>query len=446
MMTEFEEPESLRSTRATTTARALARRLALGFVALALALLLAPWQQSVAGHGRVIARAALERPQPIEAPIEGRVAAWLVGEGQRVAAGDPIVRLSDNDPEIVERLGREREAVRGRIDATRLALALTEQRIDALRAARGAAVDAARARAEMAVEREAAARQAVDAARAELTAAELNLARTRELAGDGLASARARELALLSEQTARAGLGRAEASLAAARAEVKALRSERTRTDADGGAGIDAAEAGLQTLRGELARAEQELARVEVRLARQGAMVVTAPRAGTVLRLAAGQGGELVKAGDPLAQLVPDTDDRAVELWVRGMDAPLIAEGRHVRLQFEGWPAVQFVGWPSAAVGTFGGVVALVDATDDGRGKFRIVVVPDPAGEAADRWPEPRYLRQGVRANGWILLDEVSLGFELWRQFNGFPPVVAPHADKEGPTALGRREDDEEDA
>ena len=37
---------------------------------------------------------------------------------------------------------------------------------------------------------------------------------------------------------------------------------------------------------------------------------------------------------------------------------------------------------------------------------------------------EHRYLRQGVRANGWILLDQVSLGFEIWRQFNGFPPAT----------------------
>ena len=29
-------------------------------------------------------------------------------------------------------------------------------------------------------------------------------------------------------------------------------------------------------------------------------------------------------------------------------------------------------------------------------------------------------------ANGWVLLDVVSLGYELWRQFNGFPPVLAP--------------------
>jgi hypothetical protein len=67
--------------------------------------------------------------------------------------------------------------------------------------------------------------------------------------------------------------------------------------------------------------------------------------------------------------------------------------------------------------------VAFVDATDDGRGDFRIVVVPDPEDGP---WPAASYLRQGVLAKGWILLDRVRLGFEVWRQFNGFPPTTAP--------------------
>jgi hypothetical protein len=25
----------------------------------------------------------------------------------------------------------------------------------------------------------------------------------------------------------------------------------------------------------------------------------------------------------------------------------------------------------------------------------------------------------------WLLLDRVSIGFELWRRFNAFPPVMA---------------------
>ena len=34
-------------------------------------------------------------------------------------------------------------------------------------------------------------------------------------------------------------------------------------------------------------------------------------------------------------------------------------------------------------------------------------------------------MRQGVRANGWVMLSRVRLGYEIWRQLNGFPPVLA---------------------
>jgi hypothetical protein len=136
----------------------------------------------------------------------------------------------------------------------------------------------------------------------------------------------------------------------------------------------------------------------------------------------------LIRAGEPLLTHVPETRDRAVALKVEGNNASLIVPGRKVRLQFEGWPAVQFVGWPSVAVGTFGGKVAFVDAVDDGHGDFRIVVIPDKADKP---WPSATYLRQGVLVHGWVLLEVVPLSFELWRQFNGFPPSLA-RAPEEG--------------
>ena len=148
--------------------------------------------------------------------------------------------------------------------------------------------------------------------------------------------------------------------------------------------------------------------------------------------------------------VIPNTDARFVEAWIDGMDMPLVAPrhvdpdgtavpGSRVRLQFEGWPAIQFVGWPSVAVGTFGGEVVSVDATDDGQGRFRIVVAADAADEP---WPGPRFLRQGVRAKAWVLLRTVPLWQEAWRQLNGFPPVVA---DKEpGAKADGAKKKDDD--
>lgn len=173
--------------------------------------------------------------------------------------------------------------------------------------------------------------------------------------------------------------------------------------------------------RSDVENIKAELARIDIKLSRQHSQRVTAPITGTILRRHAGQESVIVKAGDIIAELVPNTNSRAVEMWVDGNDIPLINVGDTVRLQFEGWPGIQFSGWPSVAIGTFGGVVSVIDAADDGHGQFRLLVTPSKD----EPWPEARYLRQGVRANGWVLLGQVQLWFELWRRFNGFPPSQA---------------------
>lgn len=168
----------------------------------------------------------------------------------------------------------------------------------------------------------------------------------------------------------------------------------------------------------DISNTQVELANINVRISRQETQLIKSPRKGVILRRMAGQESVFVKVGSILATLVPDTESRAVELWVSGNDVPLIEVGQAVRLQFEGWPAVQFTGWPSVAIGTFGGRVGVVDAaTANQQGLYRVLIIPDPN----EKWPPARYLRQGVRVNGWILLSQVRLGFELWRRFNGFP-------------------------
>jgi hypothetical protein len=132
--------------------------------------------------------------------------------------------------------------------------------------------------------------------------------------------------------------------------------------------------------------------------------------------------------------LVPTTRERAAEVYISGNDMPLISDGASVRLQFEGWPALQFSGWPQVAVGTFPGRVTVLDASDDGQGRFRVLVVPEQQSD----WPEARFLRQGVRVNAWVQLGRVSLGYELWRLFNGFPASLpeAPSSGAKGASGL----------
>ncbi len=168
------------------------------------------------------------------------------------------------------------------------------------------------------------------------------------------------------------------------------------------------------------ANAFANLTQADSRVSRQQTQIINAPMDGTIVRITLGTSSVLVEQGQVVAIFVPRSNQPAVEIFIRGNDLPLVHEGRKVRLQFEGWPAVQFSGWPSIAVGTFGGVVAMLDQMATPEGLFRVIVVPDP-GEA---WPENRFIRQGTRVNGWILLNQVSLGYEMWRQFNGFPPTM----------------------
>jgi membrane fusion protein, adhesin transport system len=411
--------------------RTLARVLLALWALAVLVLALTPWQQTAQGAGRVIAYVPEERQQNLEAPIEGRVLRWHVREGSRVKQGDPIVELSDNDPEILTRLRSEREAVEARLDSARARAQALASRIGALEASRDNALAAAESRVVMAAQRVVAAEQAVTLAQAHLRAAQLNVDRQKALAAGGLTSRRQLELTELEVTRSETELERARVALAAAKSERVALDSDRLKVDTDANAAIDDAHASRAAAEAEVANASAELARIEVRLARQAAQSVVAPRSGSVFRIIAnGHTGEIVKAGDVLATLVPDTSDRAVELWVSGNELPLLREGGEARVQFEGWPALQFSGWPSVAVGSFAGRVSLVDAADDGAGKFRVLIVPTPEAP----WPEPIYLRQGVRALGWIQLGTVRVGYELWRQFNGFPPTL-PSAPNGAPNA-----------
>lgn len=168
------------------------------------------------------------------------------------------------------------------------------------------------------------------------------------------------------------------------------------------------------------AQALANYTQMQSRLSRQQSQLVLAPTDGTIVRLLVGTSSVVVNQGQVVAIFAPKSKNLSAHIFIRGNDLPLVYEGRKVRLQFEGWPAVQFSGWPSVAVGTFGGVVSSVDQSATPEGLFRVIILPDKG----EKWPESRFIRQGSRVNGWILLNRVALGYELWRQFNGFPPAL----------------------
>ncbi|EOQ90061.1 biotin-lipoyl-like domain protein [Leptospira yanagawae serovar Saopaulo str. Sao Paulo = ATCC 700523] len=400
-------------------AQSLAYILTVIFFLSVLILLYVPWQQTTMGFGRVVAYAPLDRQQVIESPISGRVVKWHVHEGTRVKKGDPIIDISDNDPNFISRIREERNALLQRLEAARTREDNIRSRILSLRSSMGSAVSAADSRRMMAKDRVRASEQAVDAAKAALKTANLNLDRQKQLWEKGLTSKRTLELAELDHTNAETGLDRARAAYDAAVKEERALNSDTGKVQQDAEASINDAKASLASAQSEVARVLEDLPKLEARLSRQENQEIFAPRDGIIMRILVNPDTQQLKEGDGVAILVPDAEDKAVELFISGNDIPLVGEGRKVRLQFQGYPVLQISGWPETAVGTFGGVVKLVDITDNGSGNFRVLVIPDRDDR---QWPSSRYLRQGVRAKGWIFLNRVSVGYELWRRFNDFPP------------------------
>lgn len=451
-------------------------------------LLFVPWNQFITGSGRAIAFNPVRRPQFIVAPIEGRVRQWFVVEGDRVKAGQRIVELVDNDPNLILRLEEELMAVQQRLAAAENRVTEITMRLQSLELSRLAQLNTARANTLAAENR-------VEEARAMLFAAEEQVKVTTFEYEVQKSLFRSKQ----GELTSEVELRRAEFQMNQAKALIKArtealqamskilegTREVEKRTDEDTKAAIAGERAILESARGDVAVIQQQLAQTQARLARQRAQDINAPVDGTIFRLLANaeQGGVLVRPGERLAILVPDVPEInspldavpplsgalavlalpatpgevvtaelfcisqsrwpepadaypgiVVELNIDGNDQPLVKRGDKVRLQFEGWPAVQFVGWPSVAIGTFAGRVYLVDPTTNEKGQFRILVEQDRHTDRDVPWPDQAYLRQGVRANGWVLMEKpVTLGWEIWRRLNGFPVSRDEEPKKEPP-------------
>lgn len=398
------------------------------FFIVPLVILFFPWLQNIQGKGMVTAYNPSERRQTVDAPISGVISKWFVQEGTKVKAGDVLLEMTDVDPLFQDRLSEQLATTAGKLGAKEDELKSYQTQLQSYLTARDAKTSAASYKRDMARQKVVSATEAIHAAEATLAATEYQQTRMERLLTEGLVSKRDQEVAERDHAVASRALNSAKAQLDAARAEERSATAEITQIRADAQTSIDYANAQINKLRGEIADSQNSVLNAEVNLARQQAQKVIAPRAGTIFRLPINSQSQIISRGQPLLVIVPENNQRAVELYLDGRDAPLVVKDSVVRLEFEGWPAVQVSGWPNVAIGTFAGKVSFVDATDDGTGTFRVMVVPD---EREQKWPEDRFLRQGTSARGWILLEQVTVGYEIWRMLNGFPPRL-PKAPETG--------------
>lgn len=93
------------------------RRTLVGVIFLVLLLFLLPWISFTTGNGVVTAINPNERVQSLNAPVSGFIQMWHVREGDAVKEGDLLANMIDSDPDILDRMAREKDAGRAGLEA-----------------------------------------------------------------------------------------------------------------------------------------------------------------------------------------------------------------------------------------------------------------------------------------------------------------------------------------
>lgn len=386
-----------------------------------------PWQQNIRGTGELTALSPENRPQTVETTIAGRITAWKISEGQYVAKGDTILSLSEVkdkffDPNLLLRLQEQIEAKETSIEAKKQKAIALRNQISALREARLIKLQQARNKLTQAGLKLESDSIAFESEKIQFQNAENQFSRNQNRYEAGnIPLTKFQEIESKFQQGL-AKLNSAENKFLQSKAELTITRVNIAGLDAEYMDKISKAQsdlsstlADLSDTQGTLSKLRNENANMEIR---NEQYQVISPQSGYVVRALKAGIGETIKEGEAVATIMPETSDQAAEMFIKAMDLPFISVGRPVRIEFDGWPALQFSGWPNVSVGTFGGLVKVIDRVESKPGSFRILVTPDPT----EPWPEQ--LRMGSGIKGWVMLNDVPIWFELWRQLNGFPPSI----------------------
>jgi multidrug resistance efflux pump len=391
---------SLRALRSPRLGATLAKWL-LAFAVVFMVILFVPWQQNIRGTGAVTALNPMNRPQTIEAVIGGRVQRWHVQEGQWVEKGDTIVTLTEVkekyfDPELLLRLQDQIEAKTSGLESKRLKVGALRKQIEALKQGQENKLQQTRAK--------------VEAEKVKFQNAENQYQRNKKLFEAG-------NIPLTKFQEVEYKYQGAQADYQSARIELDRVTAEYREKISKAESDVNHTQSEIFEGQSDLAKLRNEYANMKIRNAQYQ---IVAPQSGYIVKANKQGLGETLKEGEAICTIMPQTQsDLAVEMYIKAMDVPLISKGRQVRIEFDGWPALQFSGWPSVSVGTFAGRVEVIDYVNSRPGEFRILVIPDKTDEA---WPNR--LRMGSGVKGWVMLDDVPVWYEIWRQLNGFPPSL----------------------
>lgn len=389
-------------------------------------ILFVPWTQNINTSGIVTTQFQEQRPQQINSIIPGKIIKWWVKEGDFVKKGDTIVELADTkddylDPRLIERTNDQLTAKKQKVEFYDNKITNINGQIVAIEEGFKLKVAAIRNKIQQ-LER----KILIDSA--ELAAANVDLQvgtnqynRAGKMLNDGIISLVDYERRTQSFNKAKAGFQEKQQKFLNTKQDVLIARIDLNTLKQDVNDKLfklkgDIANSNTEksTVIAEVAKNENELSNYRIRGSQKWLL---APQTGQIIKAKKAGINEIVKEGEMIVEIVPNSFLYAVELFVKPMDLALINKGQDVRLQFDGYPAIVFSGWPNSSYGTFGGRISAIETNRNENGQFRVLIIPD---QKEKNWPSN--LKIGTGAQGFALLNDVPIWYELWRQLNGFPP------------------------
>jgi multidrug efflux pump subunit AcrA (membrane-fusion protein) len=397
-----------------------------GSLVIIIIIMFLPWTQNIRAKGYITTLFQDQRPQSVYALIPGRVEKWYVKEGDFVKKGDTLMRLGEVkveyfDPTLLAR-------TRQQIDAKNLSIGAYEDKANTA-TAQTVAIENAKKLKLSSIDNKIGQQKLkilsdsaeVAATKNAFLAYQRQFEAAKTMYDNGAISLTEFEKRRINYQEGSAKVNYYENQLAQNKQELLNLRIEKNQVEQEyldkilkaQGERFGSISAATSTS-SEVFKLENQLSNYDIR---QQYYFVTAPQDGQINKVAKAGIGEILKEAEILAEIVPQNVTKAVELFVDPLDLPLLNLGQKVRFIFDGFPAIVFSGWPKGSYGTFGGKVTAIESSVSSNGKFRILVSEDPLDN-----PWPIALKMGGGANGILLIKDVPIYYELWRNINGFPP------------------------
>lgn len=399
---------------------------ALGIIAIAFFSMFVPWTQNIQGKGYVTTLSPAQKPQAIQSVISGKLEKWFVREGDFVEAGDTIVFVSEVkseyfDPQLVERTQEQVNAKSESVGSYAGKVKSLEDQYNALLEAREFKLEQTKNKIAQAYMKITSDSMDLVAFKTNQDIAEKQLERTEELYEKGLKSLTDLETKKLKLQETQAKVTVQQNKLLTQKNELQNLQIQLSAVKSEYADKLAKSQSDKFSALSNQLDATATTSKLQNQLSnyseRQKLYYITAPQAGYITKTIKKGLGEIIKEGTDIVTIMPTIYDLAVEMYVKPQDLPLLEKGKSVRLQFDGWPAMVFSGWPNSSFGTFSGEVFAIDQFISDNNKYRLIVSPDNTEKS---WPD--LLRVGSGARAFILLNDVPLWYELWRQLNGFPP------------------------